>query len=56
MMQEIDPWCITKVELVLVGLFDSAHTFLLGGQLYVEKKIYQSSDVIFSKQMTDPPT
>jgi hypothetical protein len=40
---------------MLFGLFDSAHTFQLGGQLYVVKKIYQSSDVMFSKQMTDPP-
>jgi hypothetical protein len=31
-----------------------AHNFLTGGQLYAVKIIYQSSDVIFSKQMTDP--
>jgi hypothetical protein len=53
LVQEIDPWCITKS--VLFGLFDSAHTFYLRGQLYVVKVIYQSSDVILSKQMTDPP-
>jgi hypothetical protein len=30
LVQEIDPWCITKLEkdiLMLFGLFDSAHTF-----------------------------
>jgi hypothetical protein len=40
---------------MLFGLFDSAHTFKLRGQLFVVKVIYQSSDVIFSKQMTGPP-
>jgi hypothetical protein len=42
-------------EIMLFGLFDSAQTFQLEGQLYVLKIIYQSSDVIFSKQMTAPP-
>jgi hypothetical protein len=40
---------------MLFDLFDSAHIFELRGQLYVVKVIYQSSGVIVSKQMTDPP-
>jgi hypothetical protein len=32
------------------GLFDSAHTFLLGGQSFVVKIVYQSSDDIFKKK------
>jgi hypothetical protein len=58
LVQEIGQWCITKVEkdiILLFGLFDSVHNFLLGGQLYVVKIIYLSSDVIVSKQMTNPP-
>jgi hypothetical protein len=40
---------------MLFGLFERAHTFSPKGQLYVVKVIYQSSDVMLSKQMTDPP-
>jgi hypothetical protein len=59
-------WCkklthgaLQKVEyniLMLFGLVDSAHASYLRGQLYVVKVIYQSSDFILSKQMTDPPS
>jgi hypothetical protein len=40
---------------MLHGLFDSALTYQRGGQLYVVKIIYQSSDVMFSEQMPDSP-
>jgi hypothetical protein len=40
---------------MLFGLFESAHTFQPGGQLYVVKIIYRSSDVTFSKQISDSP-
>jgi hypothetical protein len=47
-----------KIYLSQFDLFDSAHTFYLGGhrgELFEVKIIYQSSDVVFSKQMTEPP-